>query len=60
MKTYILYWRAGKPEKVSGEDIADAMTHAGYGAGAVPVLDYYEEVEKYNPTSRLIRSDSDM
>ena len=45
MKTYILHWKTGKNEKVSGKDIADAMTHAGYGAGAVSALDYYEEVK---------------
>ena len=45
MKTYILHWKIGKNEKVSGEDIAKAITHAGYGAGAILALDYYEEVK---------------
>ncbi len=45
MKNYILHWKTGQTEKVSGENIADAMTHAGYGAGAVRALDYYEEMK---------------
>jgi hypothetical protein len=44
-KIYILHWKDGKNQKVSGENIADAMTHAGYGAGAIPALDYYEEMK---------------
>ena len=56
MKTYILHWKTGELDRVSGKDIVDAMNHAGYGAGAVAALDYYEEVEKRNLTSRRSRA----
>ena len=46
MKEFILHWKDGKDEKVKGTNIADAMTKAGYGKGALPALDYWEEVEK--------------
>lgn len=45
MKTYILHWKTGEKEKVSGNDIVDAMIHAGYGTGVVPALDHYEEMK---------------
>ena len=41
MNTYTLYWRTGKRELVHGADIAQAMTLAGYGNGAVSALDFY-------------------
>lgn len=45
MKKFKLYWMsAGKTEIVEGTDIADAFTHAGYSAGAIHALDWYEEV----------------
>ncbi len=44
MKTFILYWLDGKVETVKGHSIADAFTRAGYGAGAMPALDYFKEV----------------
>lgn len=56
MKTYILYWKTGKTEKVFGTDIADAMTHAGYGAGAVPALDYYAEVKDKTTRNRQLKN----
>jgi hypothetical protein len=42
-KIFILHWRGGHTEEVVGATIAQAMTYAGYGAGALPALDYYEE-----------------
>lgn len=39
--TYTLYWLTGKSEKVQGTDIANAMTKAGYGNGALRALDFY-------------------
>lgn len=45
MKKFKLYWLDGKTEIVAGRDIADAFSRAGYGAGAVRALDYYEPVE---------------
>lgn len=43
MKTYTLYWRDGGREIVSGPDVAQAMTLAGYGGGAVAALDFYAD-----------------
>lgn len=50
MEEFILHWKDGQDEKVTGENIADAMTRAGYGAGALPALDYWEEVEEHDDT----------
>jgi len=41
MRTYTLYWLTGKREVVKGKDVAQAMTLAGYGGGAVGALDFY-------------------
>lgn len=41
-----LHWDADRSEVVEGDDIADAFTKAGYGAGAIAALDYYEPVEE--------------
>lgn len=38
---FTLYWRTGKREVVQGRTIAEAMTLAGYGGGAVRALDFY-------------------
>lgn len=43
MKTFILHWLDGTTEKVYGNSIGNAFTNAGYGAGAIHALDYYEE-----------------
>ena len=45
MKTYILHWLDGTTEKIEGNSISDAFTRAGYGAGALRALDYYEEMK---------------
>lgn len=44
-KKFRLYWIGGRTEIVEGDDIADAFTHAGYGAGAIRALDYSEEIK---------------
>lgn len=44
MKKFKLHWLGGKTEIVEGLDIADAFRRAGYGAGAIGALDWYEEV----------------
>lgn len=41
MKNFILYWLSGKKETVTGTDIRDAFSRAGYGAGAVRAMDFY-------------------
>lgn len=45
MKTFILHWLDGSKNVAKGEDIAQAFTLAGFSAGALPALDYYEEVK---------------
>lgn len=40
-----LHWIGGKTEIVEGYDIADAFTHAGYSAGAIQALDYFEPID---------------
>lgn len=45
-KKFKLYWLTGEEEEIQGDDIADAFTHAGYGAGAIRALDYHEEVKE--------------
>lgn len=49
MKTFTLYWLDGLTEQIFGYDIADAFRRAGYGAGALKALDYYEEVKPNKP-----------
>ena len=45
MKTFYLYWLTGKKEKVQGNNIADAMTLAGYNQGALDVLDFFSKTD---------------
>lgn len=42
MKQFRLHWLDGKKQIVTGRDITDAFTKAGYGAGAIAALDWYE------------------
>lgn len=44
--TYILYWRHGESEVVTGRTPAEAMNNAGIGAGAIPALDFYANEEE--------------
>lgn len=43
---FVLYWLSGSHEVVDGNDIADAFSRAGYGAGAMRALDFYQEGEE--------------
>ena len=45
MKKFRLHWLGGKTEDIEGTDITDAIRRAGYGAGAMKVLDYWEELK---------------
>ena len=45
MKTFILHWLDGTTETIHGNSISDAFAKAGYGAGALSVLDYYDEAK---------------
>jgi len=46
MKFFKLYWLTGKEEIIKGVNIADAFTHAGYSAGAIRALDWYDPIEE--------------
>ena len=45
-KKFLLHWLDGKTEEAQGTSISNAFTNSGYGAGAVPALDYYEEINE--------------
>jgi hypothetical protein len=42
MNKYTLYWKDGKRELVTGTNISDAFTRAGYARGAIAALDFYK------------------
>lgn len=48
MKKFKLHWLSGEPKEeiVEGTDIADAFAHAGYSAGAIRALDWFEEIKE--------------
>jgi hypothetical protein len=46
MKTYKLVWKGSPEQIVRGPDIATAMNNAGIGHGALPALDYWEEIKE--------------
>ena len=46
MKKYKLYWLDGHTEVIEGYDAVDAFNRAGIGRGALPALDYYEELKE--------------
>ena len=44
MSKFVLHWHGGKrTDTVEGDDIAQAFTRHGYGAGALRALDFYHE-----------------
>lgn len=47
---FTLYWKDGQRDVVKGKDLKDAMTHAGYGAGATSALDFHTTGVDYNYT----------
>ncbi len=38
---FTFYWLDGKRDVLQGEDAADALNSAGYGAGVLRALDFY-------------------
>jgi hypothetical protein len=44
MKTFRFHWFDGKVETGNGYNVSDAFTRLGYTAGALAVLDFYEEI----------------
>ena len=47
---FTLYWRDGKRQVVRGRTVAEAMTLAGYGGGAVRALDFYANGDNHEYT----------
>lgn len=45
-KKFKFHWKTGRASIGEGTSPEDAFTHLGYGAGAVPALDYYEEIKE--------------
>lgn len=45
MKKYKLHWLDGHTQIIEGYDVVDAFNRAGIGRGALPALDYYEEIK---------------
>ena len=43
-KHFRFHWGDGAIDEGDGMDAADALTRLGYGAGALPALDWHEEV----------------
>lgn len=42
LKIFKLHWVSGETEILTGITIANAFNRAGYGAGAIFALDWYE------------------
>lgn len=49
-----LHWRDGKTEDIQGENLTEAFTKAGYGAGAVAALDFCEPLTEDAPIEKPI------
>ena len=45
MTKFIIHWLTTNSEAIEGESISQAFTLAGYGAGAIKAVDWYEEIE---------------
>ena len=45
VKKFKFHWLTGKVEIGKGTTVANAFSRLGYGAGATPALDYYEEIK---------------
>jgi hypothetical protein len=43
-RVFRFHWQDGKVEEREGADVKDAFTRLGYGAGALPALDHYEDL----------------
>lgn len=40
-----IHWLHGEEQIVEGATAAEAFNNAGIGAGALPAVDYYEEIK---------------
>ena len=45
MPKYRFHWLDGSADEAEGYDVRDAFRHLGFGAGAIPALDYFEEIK---------------
>lgn len=50
MAKYIVHWKTGAPTEIEGPDVQTAFALAGIGGGAVPAIDYWEEVKEEKAT----------
>ena len=48
MKMFTFYWLTGERDVSCGVDAADALTNAGYGAGAFLAIDFCTEGDNYD------------
>ena len=55
MKKFTFFWLYGEREVLEGEDVADAARRAGYGAGAISVLDFYSDGDDDNFVYDMVR-----
>lgn len=46
MKRFRFHWRDGSTNEGPGTDAADALNRLGFGAGALPALDYWEALRE--------------
>ena len=47
LKLFVFHWLHGTDTKSIGIDVANAFANAGYGGGAINILDYYEEISLF-------------
>ncbi|MCK5610198.1 hypothetical protein KAR91_50455 [Candidatus Pacearchaeota archaeon] len=48
MKRFKLHWLDGSKNIVQGDDITSAVNSAGFGAGSIGALDYWEQLKQDN------------
>jgi len=44
-KKFKIHWLDGKTQTIEGRDFKDAFMRAGYGAGAVRAIDFYNVIK---------------
>ena len=52
---YRIYWLDGTTTDIKGLTIADACHKAGISPGALPAMDYFEEIKSKNHENRNTR-----
>lgn len=46
MYKFTFHWKDGTSDSAEGDTVEQAFTSLGYGNGAIPALDYYEQVRR--------------